>query len=151
MSPAWRIVKEKHTATAFDGEGARLNGGRWNPVGVRVIYASCTKSLAALETLVHLRLPVASKYVAIPIHFDDKLVETFPPEGLPAGWDAEPPSPASQQIGDDWTRMARSALLALPSILTGEINYLINPVHPDFRKIRIGEPEPFTFDPRLLP
>jgi RES domain-containing protein len=150
MGEAWRIVKLKHAATAFDGEGARLNGGRWNSVGVRVVYASFAKSLAALETLVHLKLPVSSKYIAIPLQFDDALVETLPPATLPGGWDAEPPSLASQQIGDAWAKTARSALLALPSIITGETNYLINPAHPDFAKIKIGKPEPFTFDPRLL-
>ncbi len=150
MGEAWRIVKAKHAATAFDGDGARVNGGRWNSVGVRVVYVSTTKSLAPLETLVHLKLPVASKYVAIPLRFDDSLVETFPPATLPSGWDAEPPSLASQQIGDAWAKTARSALLALPSVITGETNYLINPAHLDFAKIKFGKPEPFTFDPRLL-
>jgi RES domain-containing protein len=150
MGVAWRIVKAKHAATSFDGEGARLNGGRWNSVGVRVVYVSCSKSLAALETLVHLKLPVTAKYVVIPLQFDDALVETFPTATLPAGWDAEPPSLASQQIGDAWVKATRSALLALPSIITGETNYLINPAHPDFARIKIGKAEPFTFDPRLL-
>ena len=150
MPQAWRIVKEKHAATAFDGEGARLHGGRWNSAGIRVVYTSSTKSLAALEILVHLLLPVIPAFVAIPIQFEDKLVEAFRLEKLPAGWDAEPPSPASQRIGDDWVKTARSAVIALPSILTSETNYLLNPAHPDFRSIRIGKSEPFTFDPRLL-
>lgn len=150
MSRAWRIVKGKHAATAFNGEGARLNGGRWNSIGVRVVYVSSTKSLAALETLVHLKLPVTSQYVAVPVQFDDALVETFPPANLPAGWDVEPPPPASQQIGDAWVKAARTAVLALPSVITGEINYLLNPAHSDFHNVSIGKPEPFTFDPRLL-
>jgi RES domain-containing protein len=150
MREAWRIAKVKHAATAFDGEGARLNGGRWNSVGVRVVYVSLTKSLAALETLVHLKLPVISKYLAIPLQFDDGLVETFAIATLPAGWAVEPPSMLSQKIGDDWVKAARSAVLALPSVITSETNYLINPAHPDFAKIKIGKPEPFTFDPRLL-
>lgn len=150
MGEAWRIVKAKHAATAFDGEGARRNGGRWTSIGVRVVYVSFTKSLAALEILVHLKLPVTSKYVAIPLQFDDALVETFPFATLPNGWDAEPPSPVSQQIGDEWAKNTRSVLLALPSIITRETNYIINPAHLDFGKIKIGKPEPFTFDPRLL-
>jgi RES domain-containing protein len=150
MPHAWRIVKNKHAATAFDGEGARINGGRWNSIGVRVVYVSSSKSLAALETLVHLQLPVASNYIAIRIHFDDALVEALPIRDLPRGWAVEPPSPVSQQIGDAWVKARRSALLALPSVITGETNYLINPAHPGFRKIKIGKPQPFTFDPRLL-
>jgi RES domain-containing protein len=150
MREAWRIVKEKHAATAFDGEGARLSGGRWNSVGVRVVYVSFTKSLAALETLVHLKLPVTSRYVAIPIEFEDTLLEIFPLKNPPAGWNAEPPAPASQRVGDAWVKAARSAVLALPSVITNETNYLLNPAHPDFKAITIGKPQPFTFDPRLL-
>lgn len=150
MGEAWRIVKERHAATAFDGEGAWLYGGRWNTVGVRMAYTSITKSLAALEMLVHLKSPVIARFTAIPLRFDDALVEVFPCKHLPLGWDEEPPSLASQQIGNAWVKNARSALLAVPSILTGETNFLINPAHPDFRKIKIGRPEQFTFNPRLL-
>ena len=64
MLRAWRIVKAKHAATAFSGEGAVLTGGRWNSRGVRVVYASSTLSLAVLESLVHLNPPVVFKYVA---------------------------------------------------------------------------------------
>jgi RES domain-containing protein len=150
MPQAWRIVKTKHASTAFDGEGAKLNGGRWNSAGVRVVYVSFSKSLAALETLVHLKLPVASKYLAIPVEFDNALVEVFLPKNLPTGWNIEPPPPVTQEIGDRWVKEQRSAILALPSVITRESNYLINPAHPDFKRISIGSPEPFTFDPRLL-
>jgi len=44
----------------------------------------------------------------------------------------------------------RSAILALPGVITRETNYLVNPAHPDFKRISIGSPERFTFDPRLL-
>ncbi len=89
MLSAWRIVKARHAAAAFDGEGARLNGGRWNSPGVRVVYVSVNKSLAALETLVHLTPPVTSTFVAIPIEFEKALlVEFFPVKSLPAGWNA---------------------------------------------------------------
>lgn len=68
---------------------------------------------------------------------------------LPSGWDTEPPSPISQQLGDAWVKASRSALLALPGVLTGEANYFINPAPPDFARIRIGRPAPSSFDPRL--
>jgi RES domain-containing protein len=147
---AWRIVKGKHAATAFDGEGARLHGGRWNSIGIRVVYVSGSKSLAALETLVHLEMPVISCFVAIPVEFQSNLIETLSPNRLPTDWNTEPASPAAQHIGDSWVKSCRSAILAVPSILTGETNYLLNPAHPNFKKIRTGKPQPFTFDPRLL-
>ena len=151
MGEAWRIVKEKHAATVFSGEGARLYGGRWNSAGVSLVYTSGTKALAALESLVHLNPPVTFTYVAIPIEFDDALAETISQAHLPAGWTDEPPPPSTKAIGDLWVKQARSAVLELPSvIIPGEPNYLINPAHPDFKRIVIGKPEPFSFDPRLL-
>jgi RES domain-containing protein len=151
MPEAWRIVKEKHAATAFSGEGAAKTGGRWNSRGVPIIYTSCTRALAALEILVHLNPPLLFKYVAIPVKFDDALLEIFLVKTLPADWQTEPPTPSTKAIGDTWVREARSAMLALPSvIISGELNCLINPAHPDFKKLSIGKPEPFAFDPRLL-
>jgi RES domain-containing protein len=151
MPEFWRIVKARHAATAFSGKGAADYGGRWNSRGVAVVYTSGTRALAALESLVHLNPPVAFKYVAIPARCDDALIESFSPKKLPRNWRQEPPARSTQRIGDEWVREARSAVLRLPSvIISAEPNYLINPAHPDFKKIFIGKPEPFTFDRRLL-
>ncbi|MGV3661007.1 MAG: RES family NAD+ phosphorylase [Prosthecobacter sp.] len=151
MRRAWRLVKEKHAGSAFDGEGAWLFGGRWNSVGTRVVYTSGTQSLAALETLVHLNPPVLFKFVVIPIDFDDRMVEQLAASALPMDWKEEPPGPATKHVGDQWAQQARSAVLELPSaIVPGESNYIINPAHPDFKKMSIGKPQPFSFDPRLL-
>jgi RES domain-containing protein len=148
---AWRIVKARHAASAFNGEGASQVGGRWNSRGTWVVYTSGTQSLAALETLVHLNPPVHFRYVAFAITFDDALVETIRTAALPSDWNDEPPPPSTKAIGDRWVKQARSAVLELPSaIIPGESNYLLNPAHPHFRKIVIGKPEPFTFDPRLI-
>ena len=54
MPQAWRIVSARFQAQAFDGEGARLHGGRWNNPGARVVYCAGSVSLATLEMLVHL-------------------------------------------------------------------------------------------------
>jgi len=70
---------------------------------------------------------------------------------LPADWMLEPPGPSSQAIGDAWVQAGESAVLAVPTVLIpSETNYLLNPMHPDFKKISIGKPQPFAFDPRLL-
>ena len=151
MGQAWRIVKEKYAATAFSGEGAARTGGRWNSRGMRVVYASSTRALAALETLVHLNPPVELRYMIIPIKFGGGLMEKLPPTTLPVNWRAEPAPASTQAIGDRWLREGRSVLLAVPSvIMPDELNYLINPAHAAFRKLMIGTPTPFTFDPRLL-
>ena len=151
MAEVWRIVKAKHAVSAFSGEGAARNGGRWNSRGVPMVYASATISLAALETLVHLNPPPHFKYVVIKIEFDDALIQTVPIAVLPPDWRLEPPPPPSQAVGDAWVRAGKSAVLAVPSaIISSEVNYLINPAHADFKKISIAKPMPFAFDSRLV-
>ena len=116
-----------------------------------MIYASGTKALAALESLVHLNPPIAFKYMVFRVDFEDALVETVAGHDLPSDWTQEPPSPSTQAIGDQWVKESRSAVLAVPSvIIQTELNYVLNPAHPDFKKVKIGKPEPFAFDPRLL-
>ena len=51
---AWRIVQMRFTDRAFEGEGARLFGGRWNRRGTPIIYTAESLSLAMLEILVNL-------------------------------------------------------------------------------------------------
>ena len=148
---AWRIVKEKYAASALSGEGARLNGGRWNAKGRPVIYTSASLALAALETLVHLNPRILLRYVAGSIRFDAALVEIIDPDALPTDWRAEPPPLSTQRLGDLWLTEARSAILEVPSVIVpAESNYLLNPAHADFRKVVIGKAEAFGFDPRLL-
>jgi RES domain-containing protein len=151
MARGWRIVKESHASTAFDGEGAWRYGGRWNSPGTRVVYCSANLSLAALENLVHLNPPLAFKYVAIQLEFDDRLIETVDSKRLPVDWNEEPPPLSSMEFGDRWVNERRSAVLALPSaIIPSETNFLLNPAHKDFRKIIIRKPVGFSFDHRLL-
>ena|SRR5437660_3999568 len=151
MPEAWRIVRAKLVRTAFSGEGAAKAGGRWNSRGRRVVYTSSTQSLAALENLVHLNPPILFKYKIFRLEFAQNLVEEIAVADLPKDWRAEPPPPSTKYIGNAWVLESRSAVLAVPSvIIPAELNYLLNPAHPDSNKIRIGKAADFTFDPRLL-
>jgi RES domain-containing protein len=151
MLSAWRIVKQRHVATAFSGEGASKTGGRWNSRGTAVIYTSESESLAALETLVHIGTASRIRFSTIRLEFDKTMVENLPPSALPPNWKSEPPGPATKQLGDAWVKGARSAILAVPSvIIPSGLNYVLNPKHPDFSKIVFSKPKPFAFDPRLL-
>jgi RES domain-containing protein len=152
MACAWRIVRATRIKSAFSGEGARLYGGRWNSRGTTVVYASEHESLAALELFVHMQpvLPT-ERYLSFRLEWHDKLTERFPLKKLPQYWNAEPPTFDTMQIGDEWVRQERSVALALPSVLsTSEMNFLLNPRHADFKKIKISEPIEHRFDPRLL-
>jgi RES domain-containing protein len=149
---AWRIVKRKLASEAFSGEGARLYGGRWNSPGVRMVYSAESRSLAALEILVHLESPeLLSQYVVFEVSFDETLVTTTEESKLPDDWQAEPPLAALRAIGDAWAASHASAVLQVPSaIIPDESLFLLNPLHDDFSKLAIGEPLPFRMDPRLL-
>lgn len=148
----WRIAPEEKAGTAFDGEGARLYGGRWNPAGVPMVYGSEHQSLAALEVRVHIdKTSLHKRYRCFSFRFDDRLLEVLPARALPKNWREEPPPPLLQELGGAWANSGRSAILAVPSvIIPAERNYLINPRHPAFSKIRIDPPTKFSFDHRLL-
>jgi RES domain-containing protein len=152
MATGWRIDKSRHASTAFNGEGARLYGGRWNSPGTRMVYTSGSVSLAVLEVLVHVQeARLISSYSLIAARFDDALIERLDHSRLPDGWRSYPAPPELQHTGDEWVKSQRSAVLEVPSaVVERESNYLLNPAHPDFSSVIIGEPEPFTFDERLL-
>jgi RES domain-containing protein len=149
---AWRIVKAKRAPTAFDGEGARLLGGRWNSPGSSLVYTAESAALAALEMLVHLgRSTTLPAYVLIPCSFDEALVSRLDRSRLPANWRSYPAPPELQLIGDDWLKRATSAVLEVPNaIITMASNYLLNPRHADFASIHVSKPQSFEFDLRLL-
>ena len=146
----WRIVKEKHSRSAFSGEGARIYGGRWNSIGVSAVYCSEHLSLATLETLVH-TVPVMlrDKFRTYRIRFAESLVTMLPEKKLPRDWNAQPPS-SSKNIGDEWVKSGRSAVLSVPSVLVPfERTLVLNPKHADFRKIEIKDMGRFVLDSRL--
>jgi len=148
---AFRIVKKRHVLTAFSGEGARAYGGRWNRPGVPMVYAAQTRALAALEALAHYagaerRIP----FVTFAIEVPDALVMRLPAAKLPADWRREEPSPSTQDLGSAWQLRGDSVAMLVPSILIPhESCLLLNPDHPDARKVMVGFPEPFQFDDRL--
>lgn len=152
MPTAWRIVKPCRVADAFSGEGARLFGGRWNSIGTPMVYAAESKSLAALEILVHVDVAeLMDEYLCLPVRFDKRWVRSLDFSSLPDQWRNPMPPAATQHLGDAWADGQSSVVLEVPSVLIpGESNYLINPRHPNLGKLRIGPPEPFEFDPRLL-
>jgi RES domain-containing protein len=151
MPSAWRLTKTKYLATAWDGEGAARAGGRWNSPGVAVVYTSGGLSLALVEVLVHLPAEILPAYSAVPVEIDDSLVTAVAAGRLPKNWKDSPPPPSTQALGAAWVASGASAALRVPSVIVpGEFNFVLNPAHRDFGRIRIGAPMAFPFDPRLL-
>lgn len=149
---AFRIVAPRWADTAFSGEGARKFGGRWNSPSRSMVYLGCSRSLCALEMLVHLTTPASRQkpYLIIEAHIPASSIADYQSSALPSGWRDHPPGKLTKEIGDDWIDAGKHLALRIPSvIIPEESNLLLNPVHPDFDHIEFSTPTPFSFDQRL--
>ena len=152
MKVAWRLVKEKFSSKAFDGEGARRAGGRWNHQGTVVVYVSESLALAALESFIHLGgAGRCISHVAIQVQIrEDIEIDEISPESLPSNWRKEPPPDSTKLIGTTWVKEAKTAIFRVPSVVVPtEYNYMLNPLHADFKQLVFSIPKPFHFDPRM--
>lgn len=153
MTFAWRLDKAKRgQRESFSGDGAQISGGRWNHRGVRAVYASQSLALAALEKFVHTQsegwhVALVVYQIEIPGTVETDRRET---QDLPPNWREEPAPKETKDAGTAWLRKNCAAVLRVPSIIIpGEYNFVLNPVHPHFRRIKILSREPFGFDPRM--
>jgi RES domain-containing protein len=147
----WRITTRRFVDTAFSGEGARLYGGRWNRPGQAMVYTAQSRSLALLEMLVQ-DDPLRARYVLMAAHLPATVIQQqFAVSDLPVAWREHQERETLQALGAQWLRDSSTCVLAVPSaVVHAELNYLINPAHPDFAKISFGEPELLETDLRLL-
>ena len=140
----YRVCRAIHFR--LNGIGAMRVGGRWNSPGRPVVYMAESISLAVLENLVHLHKDVfPTGYVVVSAEIPDdvsilteaeirKNAQTMPSE-----------------LGDEWMATLSSAVLKVPSVVVPkEFNYLLNPAHSEFEKIKPAPPEPFQFDERMF-
>lgn len=146
----WRITTRRFATQAFSGEGARLYGGRWNRAGQPVVYTAESRALALLEMLVQ-DDPLCAHYVLIPAYLSEAVsMETMDSIVLPQDWRTHARRETLQRLGGEWLRQLRSCVLAVPSaVVPAEFNFLINPLHTDFRHITFGAPEVLDTDMRL--
>jgi RES domain-containing protein len=144
----YRLGSRRYPAN--EGEGAGLYGGRWNHRGTPVIYAAQSRALCALEILANAD-ELLSDYIATPIELPNDLLTTSRSIAtLPPMWNAREPSDLTRDIGTQWANSLMSAVLVVPSsVIPQELNYILNPRHPDFSKINFLTPEAFLFDDRL--
>ena len=151
MTRVWRITTVAFVQSAFDGEGARLYGGRWNSPGMPLVYCAATMSLAILEMMVQDQ-PLRAHYNLVPAIIPDEMhIETIAVGQLPKNWRRSDGVARLREIGGEWLASGRSAVLRVPSaVLPLESNFLIDPRHADFRRIETGRPESLDMDSRLL-
>ena len=150
----YRLTKTKNLSTAWTGYGAKEAGGRWNSVGVSMVYVSETASLTMLETLVHLHAAqIMDSFTLLSIDVPDELIQSANMDELPDNWADEDAPQELADYGDAWSFTRSSVALRVPSALSPvEFNYLLNPEHPEFYGIVLKAQQiPFRFDSRLKP
>ena len=152
MIKLFRIATTEHIKD-LSGTGARIYGGRWNHIGYPVIYASGSRSLAALEFLVHVSMALAPENLSIlEIHINETVEkETVNENQLPSNWRDYPAPEQLAEIGTKWLKSKSSLLLDIPSaVMNKEVNTLINPLHNDIKSVSVVSVENLSFDSRLL-
>jgi RES domain-containing protein len=134
----------------ISGNGAKKLGGRWNSPGFPVVYTSTAISLSLLELFVyHTTYEEILVNVLMRIETPDISIQSLSSHSLKENWEKD--IDYSRFIGNEFLKSKKSLLLKVPSaIIPEEHNMIINPVHPDFKKVKIIKAASFQFDSRLF-
>lgn len=153
MIQVFRLVRAEFKGAMWTGEGGLSVDGRWHTSGRRIVYTAQSLSLAQLQVLVHIsdrrQLPALVYSIAeIP---DGMKIDVIDWAGLPVDWrQFAPYSVATQRLGMMWLEARSSAVLKVPSAISeSEWNFLLNPEHADFEKLKMNAPKDFAMDPRV--
>jgi RES domain-containing protein len=134
------------------GEGGRKKSARWHTAGSRIVYFAESPTSALVETLVHLDVEIVETpefYTLLKIAVPDELA--IQPLDPPTGVDWKLDLKLTRHMGDAWLAALETPLARVPSVLMPHTwNVLLNPVHPDAKKIEIAEVIKERFDNRLF-
>ncbi|MBL0056154.1 MAG: RES family NAD+ phosphorylase [Chitinophagaceae bacterium] len=134
----------------LSGTGAKKYGARWNQRGSSMLYTAEHISLCALEMLVHIGMKDLQRSFHLVNIFipDEAPIRILDVKKLKTHWMEDEEYTAF--IGSSFVKENQQLALKVPSaVIPEEYNYLINPSHPDFNKVRIKRSKPFLFDERL--
>lgn len=148
----YRLHRKKYEII-LSGKGASKIDARWNSKGTEIIYTSQSRALAMAEVVVHLNAAMMpSDFVMLEIEIPSSIkIKTIKKSELPFNWNVFPHLTHTQKIGDEFVYKNEYAVLKIPSsVVDGDFNFLINPNHKAFKKIKINSYSDFTFDARLF-
>lgn len=132
------------------GTGAAMYGGRWNSKGIYILYTAATASLALLETIVHTSTFPKEDFCLMELEIPENKILEIKEDQLPADWRKYPAPAGLKKTGDAFCRNREYLVLKIPSvILPNEFNYLINPEHVDFKKVKVIKKNKISIDERL--
>lgn len=148
----FRLVRAKY-GNKLSGKGAAITGQRWNSKGTELIYTSESRALAFTEVCTYVSLKNFPKDFQLLEIFipDDIPIKKIDQKDLPDHWNCFPHQYKTQKFGDDFIRTNEYLVMKVPSaIIPGDFNYLINPFHSDFSKVKVHKSYPFPVDERLF-
>lgn len=145
----YRLARLAH-ARKLDGLGAKHYPGRWNSLGVPMIYCAGTIAQCLVEVLVHLD-EAPEDYYSVQLEVpDDVNMAQLVPKQLPKQWKDAVYNTQTRAVGDAFIQ-SDTMLMRVPSaVVDGEFNFLLNPAHPDIARVKVGLVKPFHFDERLF-
>ncbi|HEX8316556.1 MAG TPA: RES family NAD+ phosphorylase [Flavisolibacter sp.] len=144
-------IGSKKFATQLTGEGAKLHGGRWNAIGTACLYTAESIALCVLEYAANVSLHQLPPSLTITVYsLPDNSWREYSSGELPSNWQEVPAPTETQEWGSSQLQEGTHIALQVPSvIIPSEHNYLLNPLHPEFKKVKIIDVLPFTFDTRI--
>lgn len=148
----YRLHRKKYP-DELSGKGAAIRGARWNSRGMEVIYTSSSRALAMAEVLVHLNTDmIPNDFVMLSIDVPNGIsVGQLNDEALPNQWSSFSKIYMTQKIGDEFIQENKNCVFKVPSVVVpGDFNFLINPLHFDFKRIKVLESIEFPFDTRFF-
>ncbi len=151
----FRVTTQRDRAAAFDGVAASLYPGRWNERGRRAVYATTRLPLGILEVLVQSSLAALTGFLAYPLDVPDDDLTAFDRTRLSARWRTLAGRDECRALAEEWRSSRDSTGLIVPSAVIpqaydfGDVNVVLDPLHPAFPRITIGKPIGLEIDPRL--
>ncbi|HAO46695.1 MAG TPA: RES superfamily protein [Chitinophagaceae bacterium] len=134
----------------ISGNGAKIKGARWNMAGSSMLYTAENISLSTLELLVHIGFnDIRHFYHLLAISLpDDAPVKEIHADKLKKNWQED--EDYTSFMGTAFLKDNSNLILKVPSaVIPEEHNYLVNPGHPDFKKVKIKKSRQYIFDERL--
>lgn len=133
------------------GEGSKIYGARWNHVSFPCLYTAESRSLAVLEYSVNTKIdqiPRALSFLALEI--SDSFMKVVQQSELPGDWKSELAPESTQNFGTALLSSNNYLSIKIPSaVIPQEFCYLINPLHPAMKQVRILGLEDCIYDLRI--
>ena len=145
----YRIGKTKH-ANDLSGEGAKINGGRWNHKNQPCVYTSESRALSLLEYTVNVNIEEIPRALSVTtIEIPDSKILILNVALLPGDWKSVPAPSSTKDFGTRLLRTSANSIIKIPSsILEEEFNYILNPLHKN-NAFKILEIKDLVYDVRI--